>query len=78
MATTKKNQTSTKRALKVSEVKKIGKHYYALRKCVYDMMNDKDISIVAKKELNDFYKGLTKARQNFGIARATNFKADSF
>ena len=79
MATTrKKTNTTTKRFVKVSEIKKIGRSYYALRRLLYDLIQDSNISPVAKSELNAFYKGLTKARENFSIPRATNWKADSF
>jgi hypothetical protein len=73
-----KKKTTVSGFLKISELKKLGKQYYALRRTVYDLTQRKDLNATTKKEVKAFFNGLTKARSSFSIARATNFQADSF
>ncbi len=78
IAKTKKTKSTDGRYIKLSEVKKIGKSYYDLKRTLYDLSRENDLNVTAKKEVNKFLNGITKSLNNFSIARATNFTVGFF
>lgn len=79
MATTKKKTNApVKRFMTEAELKRIGKLWHPLTRCVYEITESPALNPTAKKEILAFYKGLLKARQNFGIAQASGYRYDSF
>ena len=78
IAKTTKTKSTDGRYIKLSEVKKIGKSYYDLRRTLYDLSIENELNVTAKKEVNKFLNDITKSLNNFSIARATNFTVASF
>lgn len=73
MATNK----TVKRALTQAELKKISKSYYQLVQILDNLNNSQALTSTAKKEVASFYKDIIKARSNFSVPRATDFKFGS-